>query len=115
DTTPTQKITYDNGSVLYVLGGPTTEALAGQAAVLAPIMIKFPGTATTRVDDAASSNAVIGRIDDLSELRQGERTLLDKLSPDLKSPKANWKRNSSVLREEMRRGIPIRDASAHLP
>jgi len=41
-----------------------------------------------------------------------EYTLLDKLTPDLGSPRANWYRNSSVLRGELRRGLTqIRDAS----
>jgi hypothetical protein len=44
-------------------------------------------------------------------LAQGERSLLDRLTPDLGSAKANWGRNSGVLREEMGRGLPIRDAS----
>jgi len=53
---------------------------------------------------------VIGRTKDLMDLPAGERSLLDRL-PDQGSPKANWKQNSGVLREEMRRGQPIRDAS----
>lgn len=40
----------------------------------------------------------------------GEKSLLDRL-PDLGSQKANWQQNAGVLREEMRRGLPIRDAS----
>lgn len=54
-------------------------------------------------------------MDDLGNLGAGEHTLVDKLTPNLGSPRANWTRNSSVLREEMRKGVPIRDASAHLP
>ena len=60
---------------------------------------------------------VIGRVDDLTApgaLKPGERTLLSRL-PDKGNPKANWKQNSSVLRNEMRSGQPIRDASAHKP
>jgi RHS repeat-associated protein len=64
---------------------------------------------------SSGGNAVIGRMDNLATLRAGEHTLLDKLTPNLGSAKANWMRNSSVLREEMRKGIRIRDASAHLP
>jgi hypothetical protein len=41
---------------------------------------------------------------------QNEYTLLDRL-PDQGSPRANWAQNSSVLREEMSRGVPIRLAS----
>jgi RHS repeat-associated protein len=53
---------------------------------------------------------VIGRIKDLQNLRKGERSLLDRL-PDQGSSKLNWKRNSSVLRQEMTKKQPIRDAS----
>ena len=38
------------------------------------------------------------------------RDLLDRL-PDQGNPKANWKQNSGVLRQEVRKGQPIRDAS----
>ncbi len=60
---------------------------------------------------AGGTTTVIGRTKDLQSLAKGERSLLDRLRPDLGSPKANWARNSGVLREEMRRGLPIRDAS----
>lgn len=53
---------------------------------------------------------VIGRIRDLKNLKLGEKSLLDRL-PDRGSPQANWKQNSGVLRQEMNRGRPIRDAS----
>jgi hypothetical protein len=53
---------------------------------------------------------VVGRVKDLQELGPSERSLLDRL-PDLGNPKANWKQNSGVLRDEMRLGRPIRDAS----
>ena len=44
-------------------------------------------------------------------LGPGERTLLDRLTPDLGSPQANWARNAGVLREEMCSGAAIRDAT----
>jgi hypothetical protein len=56
-------------------------------------------------------------MDDLTApgaLRPGEYTIADKL-PNLGTPKANYYKNMSVLREEMRRGVPIRDASAFKP
>lgn len=53
---------------------------------------------------------VIGRVKDLQKLNKGEKSLLDRL-PDQGSPKANWKQNSGVLRQEMAKGKPIRDAS----
>ena len=59
---------------------------------------------------AKSETTVIGRVKDLKNLKQGERSLLDRL-PDQGSPKANWKQNSGVLRQEMSKGRPIRDAS----
>jgi hypothetical protein len=61
---------------------------------------------------------VIGKLDDLiapNALKPGEYTLLPKMTKNLGSPKANWKRNSSLLREEMRAKRPIRDASAAKP
>lgn len=54
--------------------------------------------------------AVIGKLDDLAKLLPGEHTLLKHL-PDRGSPRANWAQNSSVLRREIRKGNPIRDAS----
>lgn len=91
------------------------------------------GRATNKVDDAAAkrgsgfadaptprvdgvpSNTVIGRLDDIKpeKLRPGEKNLLDRL-PNQGDYKLNWKQNSSVLRDEIRKGKPIRDASAHL-
>jgi hypothetical protein len=41
-----------------------------------------------------------------------EYTILDKLTPDLGSPQANWLRNAGVLRSELSNGLTaIRDAS----
>lgn len=59
---------------------------------------------------AAESRTVIGRVKDLQNLGPGEKSLLDRL-PNLGNPKANWKQNSGVLREEMKLSRPIRDAS----
>jgi hypothetical protein len=33
--------------------------------------------------------------------------------PDLGNPKANWAQNSGALRQEMSRGIPIRDSTVN--
>jgi hypothetical protein len=60
-----------------------------------------------------SLNTVIGKVDDLTApgaIRPGERSLLSRL-PDQGSPRANYAQNSSILRQEMRRGVPIRDAT----
>jgi hypothetical protein len=65
--------------------------------------------ATNATDDLV----VIGKVDDLTTpgaVRSGETTLLDRL-PNQGSPRLNWEQNSSVLRTEMSRGLPIRDAS----
>jgi len=59
---------------------------------------------------ARGTTTVIGKLDDLKNLRAGERTMLDRL-PNRGSPQANWHQNSGVLRQEMARGLPIRDAS----
>ena len=64
----------------------------------------------TRATVARSSGAVIGRVKDLQNLRQGERSLLSRL-PNQGTPRANWRQNSGVLRQEMNKGLPIRDAS----
>jgi len=55
---------------------------------------------------------VIGKTGDITpdKLGPGENNLLKHLS-DQGSPKANWAQNSSVLRTEMAKGVPIRDAS----
>jgi len=56
-------------------------------------------------------------MDDLNApgaLNPGEYTIAD-LLPNLGEPRANYYQNMSVLREEMRNGNPIRDASANKP
>jgi RHS repeat-associated protein len=58
----------------------------------------------------ASPRTVIGRVSDLQNLGPNEQSLLDRL-PNKGNPQANWRQNSGVLREEMARGLPIRDAS----
>ena len=68
------------------------------------------GLGITRATVARGGGAVIGRVKDLQNLRQGERSLLSRL-PDQGTPRANWKQNSGVLRQEMNKGLPIRDAS----
>ncbi len=68
------------------------------------------------VEEASGfARLVIGRTSDLTApaaLQPGEYTLLDRLTPSLSSPKANWIRNSTALRQELRSGVTqIRDAS----
>ena len=59
---------------------------------------------------APGETTVIGKLKDLENLGPGENTLLDRL-PNQGSPKLNWQQNSGVLRSEMGKGLPIRDAS----
>ena len=105
------------------------ELLAGPVVAASEDIAAGEGRRTTTLapDDATGSRvapqtaralppadvAVIGKYDDLmtTTLRPGERTLLDQLTPSLGSPRANYIRNDSVLRAEMRRGVPIRDVS----
>jgi hypothetical protein len=74
-----------------------------------------------KVDDVAgkgqsvsssANRAVIGKLGDLTELRSGESSLLKHL-PNQGNPKANWNQNARVLRTEMSKGAPIRDASVN--
>jgi hypothetical protein len=84
------------GDILDAIGG-AAEVDAGAAAGGGPLRL------------------VIGRVSDLQApgvIGPGERTLLDKLTPDLGSPRANWYRNAGVLRSELSNGVTqIRDAS----
>ncbi len=60
----------------------------------------------------APNRRVIGKFDrgtnEIKGIRPGENSLLKHL-PNQGSPKANWRQNSSVLRQEIRKGNPIRD------
>jgi len=75
-------------------------------------LVKLAEAGLARVFSVAAKAeaTVIGRVKDLQKLGPGEKSLLDRL-PDLGSPKAKWQQNSGVLRQEMNRGLPIRDAS----
>jgi hypothetical protein len=53
---------------------------------------------------------VIGRLPDLGNLPANEKSLIDRL-PDQGNAKGNWIQNSSVLRQEMGKGLPIKDVS----
>lgn len=74
--------------------------------------LAFVGASVNAIGQLGKSNAVIGKLDDLKSVGKKEHTLLNKL-PNKGSPKANWKQNSGVLRQEMSKGLPIRDASAY--
>ena len=72
-------------------------------------------SADSSVVEGGELRLVIGRMNDLEApgaIGEDEYTLLEKLTPDLGSPRANWYRNASVLRGELRAGVKqIRDAS----
>ena len=60
-----------------------------------------------------AAEVVIGKLKDLTApgaVKPGERTLLSKL-PNKGNARSNWEQNARVLREEMAKGRPIRDAS----
>jgi RHS repeat-associated protein len=72
--------------------------------------IANPGARLAREAAERGGRVVIGKLADLRGLAADEDSLL-RLLPDLGSPKANWKQNSSVLRSVMSQGQPVRDAS----
>lgn len=78
-----------------VAGGPLVRNAAGL-----PRALRAP----------AEVRVVIGRTKDLQNLPSNERSLLGRL-PNQYNDKLNWRQNSGVLRQEMRRNRPIRDAS----
>ena len=97
-----RRAAVESGAKVEDAAAAEARAVSGASAATAP---------------ATPQNAVIGRMDDLNApgaLRPGEYRIADKL-PNLGSPKANYYQNMSVLREEMRRGVPIRDVSAAKP
>jgi hypothetical protein len=66
---------------------------------------------------AGRGTTVIGRFNkatgNIDGIRAGENSLLKHL-PNQGSPKANWAQNAGVLRQEMNKGLPIRDAAVNL-
>jgi len=106
------------GGLIYgagVVWQKTTNLAAGQfrQEAAATIQKAINGLRGQTQGTALPNKAVIGRLNDITpnKLREGESTLLKHMQGDLGSPKLNWKRNSSVLRQEMNKGLPIRDAS----
>jgi RHS repeat-associated protein len=98
---------------LYFIGGIEVKGaeLLGDGAEIAGKAILSEVEKLVGEGGAKEATTVIGKLDDLKNLRSGEQTMLGRLHPNLGSPKANWMRNSSVLREAMSRGLPIRDAT----
>ncbi|WP_367113283.1 DUF637 domain-containing protein [Zoogloea sp.] len=85
-----------------LLFGAVTKAVGGAEETVSALGLVATG--------GAERTTVIGRVKDLQSLAPGEISLLDRL-PYLNDIKANWYQNAGVLREEMRYGRPIRDAS----
>jgi RHS repeat-associated protein len=92
-------------------GAAAIDAIGMVADTAAIALPGVPGGAGLAIAGAAKeATTVIGRVKDLKALGPGEKSLLARL-PNLGSPKGNWQQNSGVLREEIRLGKPIRDAS----
>ncbi len=67
----------------------------------------------TAANTSKAETLVIGRLKDLEKLGPNEKSFVGQL-PYLGSPKLNWKQNAGMLRQEMKKGNPIRDASSML-
>jgi RHS repeat-associated protein len=93
--------------VALEMGILSATSLGGEAII--PIAAGLRGLGGT-VLGQGGARTVIGRTKDLGNLGKGEQSLLSRL-PSQGSPRANWAQNSGVLRQEMNRGLPIRDAS----
>jgi RHS repeat-associated protein len=89
-----------SGAVAYVVTEGTRSTPR-----LEPALRQPSGGAT------GSGSTVVGKVKDLQSLGPGENSLLKHLQPNLGTPQANWTRNSGVLRREMAKGLPLRDAS----
>ena len=64
------------------------------------------------VDSVKSGKTpVIGRMSDMKTIGANEVVRVADYLPNLGDPKLNWEQNSSVLRQVMSEGKPIRDAS----
>ncbi|MCD4823975.1 MAG: hypothetical protein K8S55_05170, partial [Phycisphaerae bacterium] len=64
-----------------------------------------------KVTKGVTKRTVIGKVKNLRNLGSRENSLLKHMQKNLGNPQANWKQNSGVLRIEMAKGQPIRDAS----
>jgi RHS repeat-associated protein len=99
------------GLSAHVTAHAGAHAVGHSAAPTAAKGLGAKAGATARNPCAAKAGrTVIGRTKDLKGLPAGERSLLGRL-PNRGSPRANWNQNWGVLRKEMSRGLPIRDAS----
>lgn len=91
------------------MGAVLEEGLKDYVTVVSFVLPELGGVARPALA-TEKITTVIGRVKDLQNLAKNERSLLSKL-PDKGSPQANWKQNFGVLRQEINKGQPIRDAS----
>jgi hypothetical protein len=105
----------DTGGLLAETAEVGGTAAASGAGAAATATAEDEATALAEeVGSGSVKRLVIGRMKDLTDdaIGDDEYTILDQLTPDLGEPQANWIRNSSVLRNEIRNGVTeIRDAS----
>lgn len=99
---------FNQASASFAAGNYWAATGYGVASVIEAGAVVITGGTSSA---ARGVTTVIGRTWDLQNLAAFERSLLDRLTPNLGSHRANWARNSGVLRAEIRRGLPIRDAS----
>ncbi len=111
-----------NGMAGRAVGGIVGGAIFGAAGVetgpLDALLIAaghyLGGEIGSRIEDLFSSTneptTVIGRSSDLQNLGPDEQSLLSRL-PNQGNPQDNWEQNAGVLRQQMSRSLPIRDAS----
>jgi RHS repeat-associated protein len=96
------------GQIVAGLAGVFGSVQSGGTTRIAGGLNKLIDFAESSPEAAEGGGLVIGKLPDLEKLGAGEHRLILR---DLGNPKANWLQNSSVLREEMSLGQPIRDAS----
>ena len=128
---PTQPITFFgvlHGKVNSLrVGSGTGQALYcednvyGKAAFIAMDIVRASGIFATLAGSFAGrvggpsvvtrgKTVFIGKLDDLRNV-PANQTLLPELTPGLGSARANFQRNSSVLRQKLREGFTIQDVS----
>ena len=95
----------------------TGERIITGVAILVPVLggaliregLQAAAKGGDEVVDAAE-RVVIGKLEDLENLRPGEKPLISE-PLNRGNPRANWKQNAGLLRREMSKGKPIGDKS----
>jgi RHS repeat-associated protein len=96
-----------------------TEAAGGamQVGQAASILASTRRLTAAGVEGRLTATTVIGRFNkdagEIVGLRAGEKSLVRHFA-DLGSFKANWAQNAGIVRREMSKGLPIRDAAVNL-